>query len=118
MKGHRAPEPAGAPGEQTSFGAGEATSPAATYRARSVPVRLLGRLSLVLLLDALALLALSWVLAGFTLAGPWAALGLAFALGVANAVVWPLLIRVALPFTVATLGLGALALNAALLLGA
>ena len=31
---------------------------------------------------------------------------------------WPLLLRIALPFTVATLGLGALALNAALLLGA
>src|SRR3954469_9134360 len=83
-----------------------------------MPVRLLGRLVLVLVVDAVALLALSWALPGFTLDGPWAAFGLALALGLANAVVWPLLIRVALPFTVATLGLGALALNAAILLGA
>jgi uncharacterized membrane protein YvlD (DUF360 family) len=83
-----------------------------------VPVRLLGRLTLVLVLDALALLALSAILPGFTLDGPWAALGLALALGLANAVVWPFIIRVALPLTVATLGLGALVLNAAILLGA
>ena len=36
----------------------------------------------------------------------------------ANSVVWPFLIRFALPFTVLTLGLGALVLNAAILLGA
>jgi uncharacterized membrane protein YvlD (DUF360 family) len=83
-----------------------------------VPVRLLGRLTLVLVVDALALLALSEVLSGFTLSGPGAALGLAVVLGVANAVVWPVLLRVALPFTVLTLGLGALILNAAVLLGA
>ena len=35
-----------------------------------MPVRLLGRLTLVLILDALALLALSALLSGFTLAGP------------------------------------------------
>ena len=39
------------------------------------------------------------------------------ALGLANSVVWPILLRIALPFTVATLGLGALVLNAAVLLG-
>ena len=83
-----------------------------------MPVRLLGRLTLVLLLDALALLALSEILSGFTLSGPLAALGLAAVLGVANAIVWPLIVRFALPFTVLTLGLGALILNAALLLGA
>src|ERR1700754_754247 len=83
-----------------------------------MPVRLLGRLLLLLVVDALALLALSSVLSGFTLDGPIAAFGLALVLGIANAVVWPLLIRIALPFTVLTLGLGALVLNAALLLGA
>jgi len=80
-----------------------------------VPVRLIGRLVVVLIVDALALLALSALLSGFTLSGPWAALGLAAGLGVANAVVWPLLMRIALPFTVLTLGLGALVLNAVLL---
>ncbi len=83
-----------------------------------MPFRLVGRLLVVLLVDAVALLALSWLLPGFTLAGPWAALGLAAVIGVANSVLWPLLIRFALPFTVATLGLGALALNAAIVLGA
>jgi uncharacterized membrane protein YvlD (DUF360 family) len=83
-----------------------------------MPVRLLGRLTIVLVLDAAALLGLSALLSGFTLAGPAAAFGLAAVLGIANAVVWPLLMRVALPFTVLTLGLGALVLNAALVLGA
>ena len=87
------------------------------HRLRSrLPVRLLGRLVLVLILDALALLGLSELLPGFTLDGFVAAFGLAVLLGLANALVWPLLLRIALPFTVATLGLGALVLNGALLL--
>ena len=77
-----------------------------------MPVRLLGRLVVVLLLDAVALLGLAWILPGFTLDDPWPALVLAAVLGVANAVVWPFLLRFALPFTVLTLGLGALVLNA------
>lgn len=82
-----------------------------------MPVRLLGRLTLVLLLDAAALLVIAWVLPGVHIDSFWAGLVLAAALGVANAVVWPLLLRIALPFTVLTLGLGALLLNALLLLG-
>lgn len=78
--------------------------------------RLLGRLASVVLLDALALLALGEILPGFSTDGFGAALALAVALGLANALIWPLMIRVALPFTVATLGLGALALNALVLL--
>src|SRR4051812_18698758 len=89
----------------------------ATRKPRNVPVRLLGRLALVLILDAVALLLLAWILPGFHLNSAWAALVLAVALGLANAVVWPLLLRVALPFTVATLGLGALLLNALILYG-
>ncbi|MGB2711860.1 MAG: phage holin family protein, partial [Conexibacter sp.] len=78
--------------------------------------RLLGRLAAVVLLDALALLLLAQLLPGFTTDGFGAALALAVLLGLANALIWPLMIRVALPFTVMTLGLGALALNAAVLL--
>ena len=37
-------------------------------------------------------------------------------IGLINALVWPLLIRVALPFTVLTLGLGVLVLNGAVVL--
>jgi uncharacterized membrane protein YvlD (DUF360 family) len=77
-----------------------------------------GRLVVIVVIDALALLLLSLVMSTFTLDGPAAALGLAVVLGLANAVVWPLIVRFALPFTVLTLGFGALILNAALLLGA
>ncbi len=80
------------------------------------PHRLLGRLATVVLLDTLTLLLLSAALPGFRADSFGAALTLAILLGLANALVWPLLIRVALPFTVMTLGLGALVLNAAVLL--
>ncbi|HMJ01401.1 MAG TPA: phage holin family protein [Conexibacter sp.] len=81
------------------------------------PHRLLGRLATVVLLDTLALLLLSAALPGFKADSFGAALILALMLGLANALLWPLLIRVALPFTVMTLGLGALGLNALVLLG-
>lgn len=77
--------------------------------------RWLARSVLVLLLDAALLLLLSRILSGFTVHGGWPAVGLAAAIGVTNAVVWPLILRFALPFTVVTLGLGALVLNAALI---
>ena len=80
------------------------------------PHRLLGRLVTVVLLDAGALLLLSAILSGFHADSFGAALILAALLALANALIWPLLIRVALPFTVMTLGLGALALNALVLL--
>jgi uncharacterized membrane protein YvlD (DUF360 family) len=74
-------------------------------------LRLLWRGLLVLLLDALVLLVLSELLSGFVLDGAGAALGAAAAIGMLNALVWPLLARVALPLTVLTLGLAALVLN-------
>jgi uncharacterized membrane protein YvlD (DUF360 family) len=75
------------------------------------------RITVVLVLDVLALLLLSWLLPGFTVDGLGGALALAVFLGLANALLWPFLVRVALPFTVATLGLGALVLNAGILIG-
>jgi uncharacterized membrane protein YvlD (DUF360 family) len=78
--------------------------------------RLLSRLATVVLVDAGTLLLLSALLPGFTADSFGAALILALLLALANALVWPLLIRFALPFTVLTLGLGALALNALVLL--
>jgi uncharacterized membrane protein YvlD (DUF360 family) len=80
------------------------------------PHRLLGRLATVVLLDTGALLLLSAILSGFHADSFGAALILALLLALANALIWPLLIRVALPFTVLTLGLGALLLNALVLL--
>ena len=67
-------------------------------------LRILGRGLLVLLLDALALLLLSEVLSGFVLDGARAALGAAAAIGLLNALIWPVLARFALPLTVLTLG--------------
>jgi uncharacterized membrane protein YvlD (DUF360 family) len=72
------------------------------------------RAAVVLLVDALALLLLSALLPRFTLDGPGAALATAALVGVLNALVWPLLARFALPLSVLTLGLSALALNAVL----
>ena len=69
---------------------------------------------LVLLLDALTLLLLSELLAGFVLDGAASALGAAALIGLLNAMVWPVLARFALPLTVLTLGGAALLLNGVL----
>lgn len=68
----------------------------------------------VLLIDAAALMILSELLPGFVLDGPVTALGAALAIGVLNALVLPLIARLTVPLSVATLGLGSLLLNAAL----
>ena len=70
--------------------------------------------AVVLLVDAVVLVLLAWLLPGFTLDGADAAFATAAMVGVLNAFVWPLLARLAVPLSVITLGLGALALNAVL----
>ena len=65
---------------------------------------------------ALALMLLSVILAGFHVEVDPPALVAAALIGLVNALVWPLLIRVALPFTVLTLGLGVLVLNGVVVL--
>ncbi|HMI82121.1 MAG TPA: phage holin family protein, partial [Solirubrobacterales bacterium] len=69
------------------------------------------RIVFVLLLDAGILLLLSELLDGFVLDGARSALGAAALIGLLNALVWPVVVRFALPLTVLTLGLGALVLN-------
>jgi uncharacterized membrane protein YvlD (DUF360 family) len=69
------------------------------------------RVLVVWLLTAATLHLLSWILGGFAIEGTGTALVAAAAIGLINALVWPLLIRVALPFTVLTLGFGVLLLN-------
>ena len=54
---------------------------------------------------------LAWILPGFSIESWGSGLALAAVLGLLNALVWPLLIRVALPLTVITLGFGVLLLN-------
>ena len=73
--------------------------------------RVVWRVALVLLLDALTLLALSELIDGFVLDGVVSALGAAIMIGLLNALVWPALSRLALPLTVLTLGLAGLLLN-------
>jgi uncharacterized membrane protein YvlD (DUF360 family) len=77
-------------------------------------LRVVRRGALVLLLDALTLLLLSEALAGFVLDGAANALAAAALIGLFNALVWPVLARLALPLTVLTLGGAALALNGVL----
>jgi uncharacterized membrane protein YvlD (DUF360 family) len=79
-----------------------------------VRISLAVRAAIVLLIDAGALLLLSELIPGFTLDGPGSALAMAALVGVLNAFVWPTLARLALPLSVLTLGLAALALNGAL----
>lgn len=69
------------------------------------------RVVFVLLLDAGILLLLSELLDNFVLDGAGTALGAAALIGLLNSLVWPALVRFALPITVLTLGLGALLLN-------
>jgi uncharacterized membrane protein YvlD (DUF360 family) len=73
-----------------------------------------GRTIFVTVLDALVLLALSELLDSFVLDGFGSALLAAVLVGVLNALVWPVLARLALPLNVLTLGLGGLILNALL----
>jgi uncharacterized membrane protein YvlD (DUF360 family) len=65
------------------------------------------------LITAGAILLLNSVLAGLRVDGAGAALIAAALIGLVNALVWPLLIRIALPVTVLTVGLGVLVLNGA-----
>ena len=73
--------------------------------------RLLLRGLVVLVLDAAALLLLSWLLSGFDVHGVAGAFVTAAVVGVLNALVWPTLSRLALPLSVVTLGFAAVALN-------
>jgi uncharacterized membrane protein YvlD (DUF360 family) len=73
------------------------------------------RLVIVWVATAALLLLLAWLLPGFHIEGFWSALAAAGLLGLVNALVWPTLVRLALPLTVLTLGLLPLVLNAGLL---
>src|SRR4051794_22989645 len=74
------------------------------------------RVVVVLLATAAALLLASTVFAGVEVKDFAAALGAAALIGLVNALVWPLAIRLLLPLTVLTLGLGVLVLNGAVVL--
>lgn len=66
----------------------------------------------VWILNAVALLAVAYVLPGIVVASFWSAMGAALVLGLLNTLVKPLLILLTLPITIVTLGLFLLVLNA------
>lgn len=78
------------------------------------PWNRLGRIGLVVLIDAAALLLLEAILPGFDMHGDGAALPTALGVGLVNALIWPVLSRLTLKLSVLTLGLWGLLLNAAL----
>jgi uncharacterized membrane protein YvlD (DUF360 family) len=77
---------------------------------RRGPFRL-GRLIVIWAINTVALMLLSAIMPGFTIASWTGGIALAAVLGLLSALVWPLFIRFALPLTVITLGLGVLLLN-------
>jgi uncharacterized membrane protein YvlD (DUF360 family) len=69
------------------------------------------RTAVTLVTSALGLFLGSWIVPGVHVSGFWEGLLAAIILGALNALVWPAVIRFALPFTAWTLGLGAVILN-------
>src|SRR4029077_8050581 len=74
------------------------------------------RVLVVWLSTAVTLGLLSAVLSGIHVDSWGAEVAAAAVIGLLNALLWPLIVRVALPLTVATLGLGAIILNGAIVL--
>jgi putative membrane protein len=68
-----------------------------------------------LIVVALGLWLASELVAGIEIRGGWTLLGAAILLGIVNAVVRPVLVVLTLPFTILTLGLFLLVINAAML---
>jgi putative membrane protein len=69
-------------------------------------------LIVVWILNAVALLAVAFVLPGIVVASFWSAMGAALVLGLLNTLVKPILIVLTLPITIVTMGLFLLVLNA------
>ena len=78
--------------------------PAASWR--------LARMVVLGVVQAVVLLPVSVGLNGLTITGLGAALGMVLALGVLNALIWPLVIRVTLPLVMWSVGLFTFVLNA------
>src|SRR3954451_9420865 len=74
------------------------------------------RIAVILVASTGTLLLLSAILDDVHVPGAAAALGASVLIGLVNALLWPLVIRFALPITVLTLGLGVVALHGAVVL--
>jgi uncharacterized membrane protein YvlD (DUF360 family) len=77
--------------------------------------RPVARIIVVWVASAATLLVLSALLSSVDVKNVAAAFGAAALIGLVNAFVWPVIIRLALPLTVLTLGLGAILLNGAMI---
>ena len=73
------------------------------------------QLLIVWLASAIALIVTAYIVPGFEIRNFAAALLAALVLGLANAVLWPILLILTLPITVLTLGLFSFVISAALL---
>jgi len=73
------------------------------------------KLLLRLLINAAALLLVAYIVPGFEVSGFYAALIAALIMGLANAVIKPILVIITLPINILTLGLFTLVINALLL---
>ena len=88
-------------------------------RVNAGPAVILSRmpaLAVTWLASALAVLLCSWALSSVDVTAVGLALVAAAGIGVLNATIWPTLIRLTLPLTVLTLGLGAVVLNGVIVL--
>jgi len=67
------------------------------------------------LVSGLAVLTTAKIISGFKVSGFWAALWAAIIIGIANSVIWPVLIFLTLPLNIITLGLFTFVVNGAVL---
>lgn len=74
------------------------------------------RVLVIWAIEVLGLLFMAWLLPGLQVDGLWTAIVAVAAIGVINALLWPLLSYLLLPFAVLTLGLLSLVVNAVLVL--
>ena len=81
---------------------------------RPASTQVLGRGLVVVVIAAATLWLLAWLLGGFTIDRPDDALLAGFVIGLVNAFVWPALAVIVVPISVLTLGLGAIVLDALL----
>ena len=79
-------------------------------------LRFILRVLIIWAIEVLALLLMAWLLPGVRVGSIWTAIVSVAAIGVLNALLWPILSYVVLPFAVLSLGLFSLVLNGVLVL--
>lgn len=107
-------DPAGAVRYDTAIAGEEAVGPPPSIPPAGAPMR---NLLVRLVINALGLLAAAWLVSGISLApGFWDVVLVAAIFGLVNALIKPILVVLAFPFIILTLGLLSFVINAAMLL--